>query len=158
MYMSVYFMWVFVPHDTVTLRYCQSWSGSSEPATSHSAVLHTQGQECHYLPLHRARQDGTKQHVQFYSWHYTHSGLAGIKDRRPQTWWLVILRLTVFWYHHSPWAAGASVTTPSASVVIRGELKFLLKAPLWQTGRDKEKRGGEGQTLLEAEIAIKGQI
>ncbi len=95
-------MCVFIPHDTVTPWYCQSWSDSSEPVTSHSAAPRTRDRQCHYLPLHMARQDRTKQHEQFYSWHYTdththtlpstHRGLSRIKEWRPQTRWLVILR------------------------------------------------------------------
>lgn len=155
-------MCVFVPHDTVTLRYCQSWSDSSEPATSHSAVPHTQGQQCHYLPLHRARQNETKPHMCRFIADTIHTvAWQATKIEGHKTWWLVILRLTVVWYHHSPWAAGASVTTPSTSVVIRGELKFLLKAPLWQTGRDKEKgEGGEekDKRYSRRKKTIKGQI
>lgn len=91
--LSVYFMCVcvFTPHDRATLRYCQSWSDSSEPATSHSAVPHTQGQQCHYLLLHTVRQGGTEQHMcNFIAdtilTHITcpcthaHSGLSGITD------------------------------------------------------------------------------
>lgn len=60
---GVFHVVFLIPHDTVTLRYCWSWSDSSEPTTSHSAVPHRRGQQYHYLPLHTARQDGTKQHV-----------------------------------------------------------------------------------------------
>lgn len=140
----------FLPHDRVTLRYCWSWSDSSEPATSHSAVPHTQGQECHYLPLHT----DTEQHMRSFiahtilthtnTWPYAHrvacqaSRIEGHRHGDLSSWDFICL---VLWEisqrsHHSPWAAGASLTTPSVSVVNRGELKFLLKAPVWQAGRD----------------------
>lgn len=54
---------VFIPRDRVILRYYQCWIDSSEPASSHSAVPHTQDQECYYLPLHRAGEKETEQNM-----------------------------------------------------------------------------------------------
>lgn len=90
-------------------------------------------------------------HLQVYSWH-THGGLSWILDWRPRTGWLFMWRLLLqqggWQFCPLPWAAGASWTTPRASVVSKGELKFLLKAPRYQVRKDGQagEREGVGKT------------
>lgn len=175
--MSEYFMCMCVffciPHDRATLRYCRSWSDSSEPAMSHSAALHTQGQQCHYRLLHTARQSGTEEHVcnfitdtvvthtQTCTHTHAHGGLSGIKDWRPQTWWLIILRFLLVGFCDK--SASVSITHPgqqeplwphpvdhwSAEESWSSSWKLLTDMPA-ERRRDRKGRTEEGNMLLEA--------
>lgn len=149
-----YFMCASIPGDTVTLKYCWSLNGSCEPVRSHSAVPHTRGQQTHYLPLNTAEME-TKQHtcrfiadthtVAFHeSWTEGH----GQGDYSCGDYCCLLLWQGRWKFCPLPWAAGASWTTPRASVVSKGELKFLLKAPRFQVRKDGRagEREGVGKT------------
>lgn len=142
-------MGVFIPRDRVTLKYCQSWSDSSEPATSHSAVPHTRGQQRHYLPLNTFQIEQSNTHVVLQLTHtvaFKAFWTEGHRQGDLSSWdYSCLVRWQISQHFcHLPWAAGASLTTRSASVVSRGELKFLLKAPRWQARKWGREGGREG--------------
>lgn len=113
-----------LPRDRGIRRCFRSWSDSSEPVTSRSAAPGTRGQQWHFLPLRGKR----------YDWKCVIWKLSRVQGS--------VLTRTVCCCDasNSPWAAGASLTAPSGSMVSRGELKFFLKAPAWCIGWDTGRK------------------